>query len=156
MAYKIAVASSDGINVDLSFGAAEEFLIFEISGTEYHITEKRKVNPDDTEGKKALIENKPGCGTGSGCAGDCGQGMGRHDERISLIADCRCVICKRTGLNAQKAFERKGITCFDIECRVEEALSRIAVYIDRIDNHISLRGLHRGLGPGIDEILKEA
>ena len=31
MAYKIAVASSDGINIDLSFGVADEFLIYEIN-----------------------------------------------------------------------------------------------------------------------------
>ena len=31
MAYKIAVASSDGINVDLHFGAAKNLLIFTVA-----------------------------------------------------------------------------------------------------------------------------
>lgn len=144
MAYKIAVASSDGINIDLSFGVADEFLIYEINGNEYHLAETRNVYPNDsTEENKSISEKKTECGTGSGCAGGCGSGMEAHEEKISLIADCRCLICKKIGFSAQKAFEKRGITCFDIECRVEEALYKIAVYIDKIDRHISLRGLQR-------------
>ncbi|MEE0960582.1 MAG: hypothetical protein UH654_11230 [Lachnospiraceae bacterium] len=43
MAYKIAVGSLDGINVDLKFGEVSEFLIYEITD-EIRLIEKRKVN----------------------------------------------------------------------------------------------------------------
>ena len=34
MAYKIAVASSDGVNIDVKFGATDSFLVYEIDDDE--------------------------------------------------------------------------------------------------------------------------
>lgn len=43
MAYKIAAASSDGVYIDLSFGAADSFYIYEIDEeNQYHFCEIRK------------------------------------------------------------------------------------------------------------------
>ena len=42
VSYKIAVASSDGANIDLTFGEAFEFTVYEAEGTDYKVLEKRK------------------------------------------------------------------------------------------------------------------
>ncbi len=42
MSYKIAIASSDGENVDVHFGAAEQFYIYEVEETKYQLAEVRK------------------------------------------------------------------------------------------------------------------
>ena len=148
MAYRIAVASSDGVNIDLSFGAASEFLIYEADGTEYRLFETRRYEPTDSDDAKKSESDSgadQGCGDGAGCGGGhgCGAGGGGHEEKVSLLSDIRCLICKKIGFGAQKALERKGITSFDIECGIDEALEKITAYIDKMDNHISLRGIQR-------------
>ncbi|WP_084269426.1 NifB/NifX family molybdenum-iron cluster-binding protein [Methanobrevibacter curvatus] len=45
MVFKVAVASDDGENVNVHFGKAEEFLVYEIKDGEYEFIEKRKVDP---------------------------------------------------------------------------------------------------------------
>lgn len=157
MAYKIAVVSGDGVNIDLSFGAALVFDIYEAEGKEYHLIEKREYRlpeeaasdqtkqPDDVQavdGKGCGNENRcknsrsSGCGAGGGCGG-----TGESFSKVQLISDCRCVICKKIGFNIQKQLEKLAITGFDVECTVEEALSKITAYLDKIDRHQSLRGI---------------
>ena len=42
MSVKVAIASSDGINIDLHFGQAESFLIYELKAGKFELTEKRE------------------------------------------------------------------------------------------------------------------
>ena len=44
MSYKIAIASADWENINLSFGAAEIFYIYEAEGTAFHFLEKRNMS----------------------------------------------------------------------------------------------------------------
>lgn len=172
MAYKIAVVSDDGVNIDLSFGAAYTFDIYEVEGREYHLAEKREYvlpqgaapEPIDGAGNAAGaqgVEGQGGCGTGNGCGGissgagsgcgssassGCGTGGGCGSAggtfpKVQLISDCRCVICKKIGFNIQKQLEKLAITGFDVDCTVEEALTKITAYLDKIDHHQSLRGI---------------
>jgi predicted Fe-Mo cluster-binding NifX family protein len=47
MSYKIAVATSDGIMVDLPFGAADSFKIYEVDDNkEYYVSEIREYVSD--------------------------------------------------------------------------------------------------------------
>ena len=81
------------------------------------------------------------CGNGSGCGGN-GQGCGGGTEvlgKVALIEDCRAVVCKKIGFQAQKQFEKKAISVFDIEVSVEDALDKISSYYYKIDNRQSLR-----------------
>lgn len=131
--YKIAVASSDGINIDRTFGSAEFFTIYEVSANDYHVLEKRKFVSDTEE----VSENcKKGCnndcGSGTGCGGEA-------DKKVKLISDCRCVVCIKIGFNVQKQLERKAISAFDVSCTVAEALEKITDYYTKIDSHTSLR-----------------
>lgn len=136
MSYRIAVASGDGKTVDTGFGAAEDFLIYEVNGTEYRLLEKRKSlcsvsrNADVDQGTSCADHEN----NASGCDGDgntdC-RGHGKHSGMVSAVSDCKCVLCKKIGYGAQKELERKGILSFDIEMDIDEALKKIVIYIDK-------------------------
>ena len=137
MSYNIAIGSSDGINTDLKFGEVSEFLIYSVEGENYKLLERRKV--DQNAGASSC--GNGGCSPEGGCSG-AGNGCGGSEEvskKVSVIEDCRCVVCKKVGFQAQKQFEKRAISVFDIECTIEEALTKIASYYYKLDNNRSLR-----------------
>ena len=148
MAYNIAFGSSNGINVDLKFGETDHFYIYRVDGQDLQFLEIRQVAPSDPSAKapvnaaeSASCGNGGSCGNGSGCGGN-GQGCGGGTEvlgKVALIEDCRAVVCKKIGFQAQKQFEKKAISVFDIEVSVEDALDKISSYYYKIDNRQSLR-----------------
>lgn len=142
MSYKIAIASSDGKNIDETFGSAKDFHIFEVSDESYDIVEVRKIN-EENFGSISGCDNNSGC-SNSGChAGSGGvcSGSTEISAKVELISDCRCVVCKKIGFNIQKQLERRAITFFDVTCSVNEALDKISSYFQRVDTHQSLRGI---------------
>ena len=148
MAYNIAFGSSNGINVDLKFGETDPFYSYRVDGQDLQFLEIRHVNPSDPSAKApapasdaSSCGNGGSCGNGSGCGGN-GQGCGGGTEvlgKVALIEDCRAVVCKKIGFQAQKQFEKKAISVFDIEVSVEDALDKISSYYYKIDNRQSLR-----------------
>jgi hypothetical protein len=140
MAYKIAIASSDEIHIDETFGAAKLFHIFEVEDGKFQKVEERIAEIRSEKIKCGALDgcNRDGCnlGAGSGCAG-----TEENTEKVELIDDCRCVVCKRIGFHIQKQLERKAITAFDVNCTVNQALEKISLYYDKIDKHQSLRGI---------------
>ena len=148
MSYLIAVATSDAKVVDLGFGAAKGFHIYEVDGTEYKEKEYREFAEEDTaeqavegcgqDGQTAGCGGNSGSGCGGNSGGGCG-GAGGASKKVELIADCRSLVCQKIGFQAQKQLEKKAIAGFDVDCSVDEALAKIAAYFDKIDNHISLR-----------------
>lgn len=93
---------------------------------------------DNREGVKQS-ENKGACSTqgcsSNGCSGNGGGCSGPSDivSKVELISDCRCVVCKKVGFQAQKQFEKKAISVFDVECEVQEALDKISSYYNKLD-----------------------
>lgn len=58
MSYKIAVASSDGIHIDETFGSAKEFLIYEVTDEVYVKSEVRAAeqeNPGADKDRKSVV-----------------------------------------------------------------------------------------------------
>ena len=147
MSYLIAVATSDAKVVDLGFGAAKGFHIYEVDGTEYKEKEYREFAEEDTAEQAAEGCGQDGQGSGcggqtAGCGGNSGGGCGGAggaSKKVELIADCRSLVCQKIGFQAQKQLEKKAIAGFNVDCSVDEALAKSAAYIDKIDNHISLR-----------------
>jgi len=152
MAYKIAIASSDGVNIDISFGSALKFYIYEVNGTQYQLAEQREyVSPETakSEDTTAIAFNNnelSGCGSGNGCgngaSSSCGSGggcgsAGGNFSKVELLSDCRCIVCKKIGFHVQKQLEKKTITGFDVNCSIEEALKKITVYLEKVDGHQS-------------------
>lgn len=143
MGYKIAVVSSDGKNIDLCFGKADEFLIYEVENKEYYFLEKRS-------GKRTEDRSSSSAG---GCGQEgCGAASGSRKEEILLkvgqITDCRSIVCKRMGFQVQRQLERHSVTCFDISGSVDSALERIASYFAKVDSFQSLRGMGKIKGDG--------
>ncbi|WP_027431713.1 NifB/NifX family molybdenum-iron cluster-binding protein [Lachnospira multipara] len=140
MAYKIAVASSDGVNIDVKFGAIDSFLVYEIDDDEINFLEKRLIALDEENVTKtsANVNSKSDCnsscntnscgGGAKGCGGPSGV-----TSRVELIGDCRSVVCAKVGFQAQKQFEKKAISVFDIECPIDFALKKISSYYKAID-----------------------
>ena len=152
MSYLIAIASSDEKNIDLTFGAADSFIIYEVDGTEYHKKEVRQVPQEEGAAEGSLAAGGSSCGgSGNGCGNGSGSGCGSgrqgggcagpdsHSAKVELIADCRSLVCKKIGFQATKQLEKKAIASFDVDCTVDEALTKISTYFSKIDNHISLR-----------------
>jgi hypothetical protein len=139
MAYKIAVGSSDGVNIDLKFGEVNDFFIYEADGKRYELIETRTVSNADRHNDSNCGDTECGvngcAGHGHGCAGPADVAY-----KVEVIADCRCVVCKKIGFQAQKQFERKAISVFDVEGTVSETLDKITHYYEKIDGHMSLRG----------------
>ena len=161
MSYKVAIASTDGINVDAHFGSASSFLIYEVDADgSYENIEKRIVPGTDKEiSNDSNIPSKEAgnsCGSSSDCAssqncttnsdGASKAGCGGHsdskiDANVLLITDCRCLLCYKVGAGAERQLGRKAITAFQVDYKIEDALAKIINYYSKIDNHLSLRNV---------------
>lgn len=136
MSYKIAIASSDQANIDLNFGSAAEFLIYEVSDDgAFGFLERRAVFETALEGSVSACPDKGEC-KGGGC-----HGSGPANPRVDSIADCRCVLSKKTGTPILKQLDKKAISSFEVEGNIEEALHKITMYFHRVDHHQTLRGI---------------
>lgn len=144
MAYKIAIASSDGIHIDESFGSTEAFRIYEVTDEEYEEVESRLTDNETfacSESNDSDNGSSSGCaGAGNGChtGGEC-SGNQEVSSKVELVSDCRCVVCEKIGFPVVKQLERKAITTFDVTCTVEEALKKITAYFYKVDTHQPLR-----------------
>lgn len=134
MGYNIAVASTDGINIDKHFGASDSFFII-------------RVNDDETYenlGERAVEEsenNNTNCGESS-----CGHSCGGHSDpkiqkKVETISDCRCLLCYKCGPGSEKQLGKKNIATFEINMKLDEALKTIIKYYKKSDAHESLKDL---------------
>lgn len=127
MSYKIAIVSSDNVVVDQTFGGADGFHIYQVEGREYSEVEFRR---NQNLGADTGCQSQEGCnGSHSGCS----HGEGKS-ESLSLVDDCRAVVCTKIGRHILKHLEGRAISAFDISCRVDEALDKIVDYYFKIDN----------------------
>ncbi|MDD5930496.1 MAG: NifB/NifX family molybdenum-iron cluster-binding protein [Spirochaetales bacterium] len=143
MSIKVAIASSDGLNIDLHFGQAKSFLIYELKESKFVLTEKRELPVSGNESTSPEAASPQefgggcggagfGCGSGGGCGGSgggCGGGAsGPLAPAVELLLDCRSVVAAQIGQNMRRQFERNAISVFDIELPIEEALEKLAAY----------------------------
>ena len=153
MNVRVAIASSDGINIDLHFGQAKSFLIYELKAGKFELTEKRELpeqvetgagEPGASLGNESTREDAAfgGCGGsgfacagggGFGCGGSgggCGSGgaSGPLAAAVELLLDCRAVVAAQIGQNMRRQFDRNAISVFDIEMPISEALEKLASY----------------------------
>ena len=145
MSIKVAIASSDGLNINLHFGQAKSFLIYELKDSKFVLTEKRVLPPQsDTPVVSTGSTTSDygygsgcggagfGCGSGGGCGGSgggCGGGAsGPLAPAVELLLDCRSVVAAQIGQGMRRQFERNAISVFDIELPIEEALNKLAAY----------------------------
>ena len=110
MSLKVAVASSNGKVIDLHFGQAPDFLIFEIkeNGDSEFIEERKNIPPADDPN---LLEN--------------------HDKALAksvdLISDCDVVLTSQIGPSASKALLSYEVQAYSIPgFMIEKALKKLA------------------------------
>ena len=84
---RVAVASSQGREVDLHFGHADQFLVFDILPHQVEFIDARKVpaEEDDMEGVEDL------------------------DRVVELVSDCQYVVSRRAGPHAVERLSGRGI-----------------------------------------------
>ncbi len=131
--YKVAVATNDGVNVNVHFGHAAAFDIYE-------------VDEDSGSFKKIEVRLKQEHCDGSCRDGDCGQ---RDFENSSMhlaakkLSDLDYVLCSQLGPQAVQALLRFNVRAFDIALPIDEAIAKINLYrkkiatrAKKIKNHI--------------------
>lgn len=99
-----AVASKSGINVDLHFGHAEEFYIYEYFNGEVRFKEKRNVEKY--------------------CSGVeyCGEKGDKIAKIITVLEDCNCVLAMRIGESPKLRLKDKGIKAIATFNKIETAI----------------------------------
>lgn len=104
-AYRIAVASKYGKLVDLHFGHASEFLIYESDGKEHRLLEKRSSEKY--------------------CHGsdECGDEQRQKEAVLETLKDCDAVLTMRIGYQAQQRLQKHNIMSVEYCYTVEEGLT---------------------------------
>jgi nitrogen fixation protein NifB len=120
--YKVAVATNDGVNVNVHFGHAAAFDIYEV---------------DETSGKyeKVEVRLKP-----EHCDGSCGDGTNgqreiQHSSMFAAaknLADLDYVLCEQLGPQAIQSLARFNVRAFDIALPISEAIAKINTYRNKI------------------------
>ena len=120
--YKVAVATNDGVNVNVHFGHAAAFDIYEV---------------DDVSGKfeKVEVRIKP-----EHCDGSCGEREVEHSSMFAAaknLADLDYVLCAQLGPQAIQSLARFNVRAFDIALPIAEAIAKINIYRNKIAERAS-------------------
>ncbi len=105
---KFAIASKSGIHVDLHFGHAEEFYIYQYDNGEVRFLEKRNVEKY--------------------CNGieDCGETEDKITKILTVLRDCDSVIAMRIGETPKIRLKEKGIRAVTVFDKIESAVEKAA------------------------------
>lgn len=104
MTVRVAIATSNGSDVDVHFGRARVFNIYTLEGGSFRLLEERA--------------NEPPCG-GSDHDGPL------LERAVALLADCRAVAAAVIGPGAIDALLDRGILPITLETSVDEALATL-------------------------------
>ncbi|MDR2048403.1 MAG: hypothetical protein LBP69_03035 [Treponema sp.] len=111
MAYRIAVTSSDGKNIDLHFGRADFFHILEVNGESLNFLESRAVEKTGE--------------TGGGC-------HGHADEQIKRVAgiihDCAYLLTAKIGPKPAELLRKHGITALEAPADLALSVLKLNAY----------------------------
>jgi predicted Fe-Mo cluster-binding NifX family protein len=114
MSWRVAVTSADGVLINVHFGHADRFYIYDIEpdGTA-KLAEQRPVQPWCNND----AHHKDGEAGSSGIA--------------ESIPDCIAVLTAMIGAPARKKLELAGIAVFEQPDKIDEALGKLAAYYVR-------------------------
>jgi nitrogen fixation protein NifB len=109
--YKIAVTSKHGKLVDLHFGHTSDFLVYQVTGDDFRLLEKRQV-PKYCSG-----------------ATGCDEGEEAKEAIASTLSDCDAVLTMRIGHHAQERLRRHGVrsieSCYTVEHGLKQAAEEL-------------------------------
>jgi len=100
---RVAVTSGQGQKVDLHFGHADQFLVFDITAGPAEFLEARHVESgeEDFEGLEDL------------------------DAVVDLLSDCQVVVSRRVGPHARARLDARGIRAVESSDTVLESLAQL-------------------------------
>jgi nitrogen fixation protein NifX len=110
MTNRIAVATSDGINVDLHFARASQFYIYDIYHDRFEFIELRKSDA-------VLSHNES-----------------EFDKTLEKLADCKAVIVSRVGTGALAYLASRGLRVFEAPYPLEDVLDKM-VHKNILENY---------------------
>jgi predicted Fe-Mo cluster-binding NifX family protein len=105
---KIAIASSNGIYVNLHFSKAGRFMIYEIKKGIPKLLEIRE---------NKITGNHDGCGP---------EIKSLLDKVAELVEDCNIIVCYKIGGCGRDQFARKNIKVIESQELISDVLSKIA------------------------------
>lgn len=109
--YKVAVTSKYNKLVDMHYGQAEEFHIYEIDGSDISYLETRQA-----------IKY---------CSGsECDEGENAKSSAIKTIKDCDAVLTMRIGYDAKKRLSENGLFAVESCESVEEGLKNVYLQVE--------------------------
>lgn len=113
MTYKVAIASSEGISIDVHFGQADAFGIFSV---------------DSETGKAEFVEWRQAMESAEGCGCE-----GVHDAEslkrtADRLRDCAYVLVARIGGRAGAALAADGLHVIEAAGAIAPALERLNRY----------------------------
>jgi predicted Fe-Mo cluster-binding NifX family protein len=94
MAYRIAIASSNGESVNQHFGQAENFLIYEVSNGKVNFIEDREVEAASNGKEHSAI------------------GLTRVADTLQ---DCNAVFVLKIGMQASRYLYQRGLKSFEVD-----------------------------------------
>ena len=131
MSFRIAVATSDGKNIDTAFATAKKFLILEVESDGKYVEEGYRGNPN----LALAVPNSAGsCGASScgGCGGGCGGGS---SYSVEFLWDCHYVLATSFGHKEAKLLNRIFIDALEVSLPIDKAVVKVALYDNRVTNN---------------------
>lgn len=101
---KIAVASSDGVSVNMHFGKANKFYIYEETRDSFVLSEERKFD--------------------SACNGG-GHDPSRIKANMEKLSDCSYLLVSKIGAGANQTAESFGIHTYEIPGPIDESIRKL-------------------------------
>lgn len=101
MAQRIAIASTDGQNINLHFGQAHQYYIYDLEEQAYRFVEVRKVSRILTHGSNEF------------------------DRVIALLQDCKAIFVGQIGFGAARYLAAKNIRIFEAPYSIPAVLDKL-------------------------------
>jgi nitrogenase cofactor biosynthesis protein NifB len=118
-ATRFAVATKTGLNIDLHFGQAEEFYVYDYIGDEVKFVGKRTV---------AKYCNGPA---------ECDEHEDKFAKIFKAIEDCNVVLAMRAGDEPIKKLEDRGIKLFKMYENIQKGISQAMKLIEEVKKNAS-------------------
>lgn len=126
MSFKVAIATSDGINIDLGFGKANKFLILNVNDDSTYQEEGYRLSPN---GLNSLLKNE-GCGSNkSGCSG-CKSGCDGASY-VEFLWDVSYVLATEFSHKISKLLNRIFIDNLEVALPIKKAIPKLAAFDNR-------------------------
>lgn len=132
MISRVAVASSDGEWIDLHFGQAYQFYIYDIDDSGYSLTEVRKVG--------ALLEHN----------------AEKIEKKAAVLQDCDALFAAKIGLGAVRQLAEQRIRTFEAPFAVEAVLKKVVskkiIAVDQVKEDKNMTVLDKEIVEAVNQL----